>query len=377
MSQAPTAEQQARIAANRAAALERRAAALERTAGDDAKRRKGNKASSFVICITGSSCSGKTTLAKALVRSLLHGGIEAELVEQDRHRRRSSDNKMPNGRKTWEGPQFTDWPRLEAAVATARRRCPVVVVEGYLLLDGHELRSQLSAILWVSSTKAQVVARRREYPAAEKLGPMVGWPSVQQYAEQCVWPVHEAYSQRVQHLLGSSLVSTATLPADEVAAARLQRAHGLVKTWLDVATTRTTASTAAAAAASASSSAATAACSSSSSSSLSPLVPPGESDAAFAPGVARGKMVLVTHGSFNPVHRGHVEMMVRIRGFLEAPAHHITSRHVTSRHVTSRHITSHHITSRHVTSRHVTSHHRCESEASSRLPHRASPSWQA
>lgn len=44
----------------------------------------------------------------------------------------------------------------------------------------------------------------------------------------------------------------------------------------------------------------------------------------FAPTLDRRQpVVLITHGSMNPVHRGHVEMMVRARSALEAEGFHV------------------------------------------------------
>ena len=79
-----------------------------------------------------------------------------------------------------EEPQFTSWRKLHDAVAAAKAKSAVVIVEGYTLLDSVHTRPALAAlfdaVLWVSSTKAQVIARRTGYPSEAK-DARRGWPA--------------------------------------------------------------------------------------------------------------------------------------------------------------------------------------------------------
>lgn len=278
----------------------------------------------IVVGVTGSSCSGKTTLATLLQTELRAAGKVVAIVAQDSHRCSSKNDRtfwQGRDRKSWEGPQFTAWRKLSDATLEARERCDIVIVDGYMLLDGPpELHAQLDGVLWVSSTQQQVVARRSGYPREAKYGER-GWPTREAYAAHCVWPAHVAHEARVQHLLQRTSPPSAVLPADEPKAPRVQRALGIVKGWLGAS------SSSAAAVASAASSAS----SSSSSASDVPTPPlptttmavpralPSVAHTTFAPSLARdAKIVLVTHGSMNPVHRGHVAMMVRAKAGLEA-----------------------------------------------------------
>eukprot|EP00439_Symbiodinium_sp_Y106_P057913 s1953_g8.t1 len=132
----------------------------------------------ILLGITGSSCSGKSTLAYELDRRCRAAGIATTLVEQD---------------WTWEGKQFTDWAKLEDAVASALLQADVIIVEGYLLLDcTRTLFERFDGFIWVESTKAQCRKRRWHVPR--------DWPDAAAYVDRCVWPVHEEYSARVSKL---------------------------------------------------------------------------------------------------------------------------------------------------------------------------------
>ena len=176
-----------------------------------------------LIAVTGASRSGKTTLSRTLAAKLSADGVPTMVVGQDNYRQSSCDNKMPNGLKTWEGPQFTSWSALHAGVVEASASASCVIVEGYLLLDcDAELRAKFGdRILYVECSRAQVVERRKSSPA--------GWPSAAKYASDCVWPTHEAYLERVAGILAARASS---LPADESIEQRVQRAHALVCGWL-------------------------------------------------------------------------------------------------------------------------------------------------
>jgi nicotinic acid mononucleotide adenylyltransferase len=296
---------------------------------------KRQRSSSAIVAITGSSSSGKTALARSLHQQLQGHGIAAEVVEQDRHRQRSSQNKITYGGKqmpTWEGPQFTDWTKLYATVTKAAANAQVVIVEGYLLLDALHLCPQLGAmfdaIIFVESTKEQVVARRDSAPR--------GWKSKPLYAEHCVWPVHVAYLDRVAaaRVMDGGHPRAAYLPAADDKQARLQAALGRLRGWFPSVLQAACSGGGAVSSSSSSSSSAPASSSSSSSSTSSELsaeqrarveanrqaaLQRRDGPPAFAPTLDRSRpIVLVTHGSMNPVHSGHVDMMVRAKAALEA-----------------------------------------------------------
>ena len=152
--------------------------------------------SSCVIGISGASGSGKTTLAEHLATRLRDEGVRVEIVHQDWHWQRSSLNKTAEGKRTWEGPQFTDWAWLEWSVMEAKQRASVVIVEGYLLLDcTTALFDSLDLLFLVESTKEQCLSRRTSFPS--------DWPSSMAYAEACVWPVHKGYMQRAAQRMAS------------------------------------------------------------------------------------------------------------------------------------------------------------------------------
>ncbi|KAJ1467973.1 hypothetical protein T484DRAFT_2304801 [Baffinella frigidus] len=132
-----------------------------------------------VLAITGSSRSGKTTLAKMLVVLLRKEGMDVELMEQDNFHCHAKRTKV-DGRTSWEGPELTDWGRLEDAVGAAAMRASVVIVEGYMLLDCFERSTALAAlldgVLWVNSTVEQVKNRRKAFPRE--------WGSAANYAQR-------------------------------------------------------------------------------------------------------------------------------------------------------------------------------------------------
>eukprot|EP00434_Breviolum_minutum_P013297 symbB.v1.2.011716.t1/scaffold790.1/size295610/8 len=140
--------------------------------------------------------SGKTTLAEHLATRLRDEGVRVEIVHQDWHWQRSSLNKTAEGKRTWEGPQFTDWAWLEWSVMEAKQRASVVIVAGYLLNDcSTALFDSLDLLFLVESTKEQCLSRRTSFPS--------DWPSSMAYAEACVWPVHEEYMHRAAQRMAS------------------------------------------------------------------------------------------------------------------------------------------------------------------------------
>ena len=253
------------------------------------------------------------------------------------------------GKPTWEGPQFTDWARLHQAVVDACNQFNILIVEGYLVLDAFEWQPSLyqlfDCILWVNASFQLVVQRRTEYPRYGS----VKWSSAKEYAEHCVWPIHVAYEARVaQANIFATHSKVACLPEVEGQGARLQRAHTLICGWfaeLSIATATLSgpltdeqrAFIAAKEAAAKKRRDETAA-----RQQQGQMVPPPQPTLAvpppqptlavappqptLAPTMSRARPVLlVTHGSVNPVHLGHVTMMVRARAALEAEGFHVTN----------------------------------------------------
>ena len=101
----------------------------------------------------------------------------------------------------------------------------------YTLLDCVALQPGLHALfdglLWVESTKDQVIQRRTGFPTESRYGDR-GWPSAAEYAEHCVWPKHCDYERRV---LERDAPPSASLPAEEDTQKRLQRALEIISSW--------------------------------------------------------------------------------------------------------------------------------------------------
>lgn len=149
-----------------------------------------------VIGITGASCAGKSQLTSELARSLWAQGVSVVTVEQDRHRKSSRNNMTSEGKRTWEGPQFTNWPALLSSVKSAT--ADIILVDGYMLLDDDAgLFEMLHGLIWVNSTREICAARRKSSPAAQKYGRQ-GWVSHAEYAIGAVWPAHEAHEARAE-----------------------------------------------------------------------------------------------------------------------------------------------------------------------------------
>jgi nicotinic acid mononucleotide adenylyltransferase len=289
------------------------------------KRRRANPQLGHVVAITGSSCSGKSTLTRKLLARLQQQGIAAELVEQDRHKAASPVNKLADGRRTWEGPQFTNWHSLHEATSKARESSHIVLLDGYMVLDpsaSPPLIELIDGVLWVQSTEELVMARRKSYPRSD-------WKSAAEYVSTCIWPAHLDHVSRIGDF-SAVIQCRDELPASDDAEQRLRRAYTVLsESWLpkwrgdggcsgEKSTPFSGVGCALGRGGSSSAAAvpgpppATPPPASSSSALLSPAA--SSADTPFAADVPRGTpFVLATHGSFNPVHVGHVDMMLRAR----------------------------------------------------------------
>lgn len=174
-----------------------------------------------VVLITGASRSGKTTLAKAIVRH--YGNTSSKRVEQDKYRNSSAAPAMVDGRRCLDGANYTDWNRFEQAVNMATRWASLVLVEGYTVCAAPlSLMRMADAVVIVESTIDQCIAKRMKqnsYPTRKENGEE-GWPDAQSFVLRCVWPKHEEYMVALPRLC-------ATIPAIII------HASSTVKTRLD------------------------------------------------------------------------------------------------------------------------------------------------
>lgn len=149
--------------------------------------------SAHVVFVTGASRSGKTTFSRALVNLFKHRGMDAAIVSQDDFRVASREVVM--GRKSWEDRNATDWNKMLQGVQSEQEKNDFVIVEGYCLFYGPQILIDLADdVVYMKLSLQLCKARRRTFPNQERYG-MMGWESMNQYVEQCVWPFHQAYEQ--------------------------------------------------------------------------------------------------------------------------------------------------------------------------------------
>jgi len=175
-----------------------------------------------VVLITGWSQSGKSTLANALPSEL--GKEKVKVIHQDSFRNHSSvptKNPQYGGKRSWEGPQFTDWDKLHAAVAEARSTYKLVIVEGYLLLEDAKLR-EIATLIIECGVAASVAAQRRTSFPKE-------WPTAERYYMLCVWPAAVQHEGRIADWKATGSVPLHKLCAGGELGARVQRALALLQ----------------------------------------------------------------------------------------------------------------------------------------------------
>lgn len=147
------------------------------------KVKRARTARGLVIAITGSTASGKTTLAKAVKTYLAQHkkNIVCSVVSQDSYRL-PGNIPLGDGKVSWEHESFTDWRKLVKTIKGEKLTCDVVLVEGYLLLANQQLMGLVERCVNVDSTIEQVVARRTTFPD--------GFANVEEYVKNALWPKH-------------------------------------------------------------------------------------------------------------------------------------------------------------------------------------------
>ncbi|RKQ71133.1 uridine kinase [Litorimonas taeanensis] len=145
---------------------------------------------SFVICIAGGSCSGKTTLARHLQHRL--GADSCMAIRQDDYyfdiRERETNSELPN----FDVPEALDFKKMAEDIAalkngepvalpnydfvTHQRRLPsepleprkYIIVEGLLLLNAEEVRPLFDHSLYMKCSYEERFARRLARDVAER-----------------------------------------------------------------------------------------------------------------------------------------------------------------------------------------------------------------
>jgi adenosyl cobinamide kinase/adenosyl cobinamide phosphate guanylyltransferase len=175
-----------------------------------------------VVLITGWSQSGKSTLANALPVEL--GKEKVKVIHQDSFRNHSAvptKSQVHDGKRSWEGPQFTDWDKLHAAVAEARSTYQLVVVEGYMMLEDEKLRGMATIIIECQVTASVAAERRKSFPKE--------WPTAERYYMLCVWPAAVQHEGRIADWKARGSVPLHKLCAGGELGARVQRALALLQ----------------------------------------------------------------------------------------------------------------------------------------------------
>lgn len=149
--------------------------------------------SPLVIGMTGSTRSGKSTLATRLAQALGHDACA--VVGQDDFR--LSGKNVPedsweevNGDwlRNWETPSLTNWVAFEGAIEQVAATGRVVLAEGYSLLHSECVRRMLHGVIWVEIDESTCWERRHSYPR--------GWDRAA-YFSQCIWTAHRRYQASV------------------------------------------------------------------------------------------------------------------------------------------------------------------------------------
>mmetsp|Transcript_110705 Transcript_110705/g.202938 ORF Transcript_110705/g.202938 Transcript_110705/m.202938 type:complete len:576 (-) Transcript_110705:103-1830(-) len=161
------------------------------TVHDAALRR--NSSNCQVVGISGASHSGKSTLARNLLR--MFGEKTCMVVGQDDFRlggnQVSPDSWVQRDGcwlRDWETPNQTDWLAFCEAVRKATATYSIVLVEGFCLLHDDAMCKLLQGFIWVETEKDTCSRRRKSYPKH--------WDPTT-YFEECIWAAHLRYRAAV------------------------------------------------------------------------------------------------------------------------------------------------------------------------------------
>lgn len=164
----------------------------------DRARQKRILRSAHIVFVTGASRSGKTTFSRSLVDLLKQRGMQASLLSQDDYRLPS--NVFVFGKKSWEDRNATDWNRLESQLNLVQETNDFVIVEGYCLFYGPaSFISRSNDIVYLDTTVEICKARGRKFPTKERYGHL-GWDSMNEYIDDCVWEFHKEYESFFKQL---------------------------------------------------------------------------------------------------------------------------------------------------------------------------------
>jgi nicotinamide/nicotinate riboside kinase len=126
----------------------------------------------MLVGIGGCSCSGKTTLAEALVWHYRTQNKTAIALHQDDFVRKTSDIPLINDRTDWEVPASMDFEKMEAVVGFFQQHFEVVIVEG-LFAFAFEPLCQLYDHCFFVEISEEVFKQRRK--AAQRWGAEPDW----------------------------------------------------------------------------------------------------------------------------------------------------------------------------------------------------------
>lgn len=169
----------------------------------------------LLVGITGSTRSGKSTLADGACRALNEefAADACGVVRQDDFLSMRPDNmwirRGDQWLKNWEVPERTDWAGLVRSIEQAAANHNIVLVEGFFLLYDERVRALLDRFVFVAIDEATCRERRGGFP--------YGWPSNDAYFDECIWPSYRQYeaflfSDKPQQLGDSAGVLAAVSP---------------------------------------------------------------------------------------------------------------------------------------------------------------------
>jgi len=114
----------------------------------------------MLIGIGGCSCSGKTTLAEALVWHYRTLNKTAIVLHQDDFVLRPTDIPLIKGRPDWETPASIDFERLDLGVRFFQQHFEIVLVEGLFAFANAALSQSYDFSFFVEITQSAFQTRR-------------------------------------------------------------------------------------------------------------------------------------------------------------------------------------------------------------------------